>query len=98
MIFSYEIYYFLKFTNSCDWPWGWWGLFCGVDGEGPESVVVGALGVAIGYAAHLGERVFLSVQLVEKAEVVGYSEVTFLEAPERIVDFLQKMGLYKHRG
>jgi hypothetical protein len=75
-----------------------WGLFGGVDGEGPEPVVVSALGVAVGYSARLGERVFLGVQLVEEAEVVGYSEVAFLEAPERIVGFLQRPGLYKHRG
>jgi hypothetical protein len=54
--------------------------------------------VAIGYAARLGELVFLGVELVWKAEVVGYSEVAFLEAPERIVTFLQRPGLYKHRG
>ena len=77
-----------------------WGLFSGVDseGNGSEPIVVGALGVAVGYAARLGARVFLGVQLVEEAEVVGYSEVAFLEAPERIVDFLQRPGLYKHRG
>ena len=75
-----------------------WCLLCGIGCEDLEAVVVGALGVAVGYAARLGELAFLSVQLVEEAEVVGYSEVAFLEAPERIVDFLQRPGLYKHRG
>jgi hypothetical protein len=54
--------------------------------------------VAVVDYSRLGELVFLSVQLVEEAEVVGYSEVAFQEAPERIVDFLQRPGLYKHRG
>jgi len=48
--------------------------------------------------AHLfGELVFLSVQLVKKVPVVWYPEVAFLEAPERIVGFLQRPGLYKQR-
>ena len=59
---------------------------------------MGALGVAVGDFSRLGELVFLDVELVEETEVIEYSEVAFLEAPERIVDFLQRPGLYKHRG
>ena len=46
-------------------------LLRGVDGEGegPESVIVGAHGVAEGYSARLGKLVFLNVQLVEELGV-----------------------------
>ena len=54
--------------------------------------------MAVGDFSRLGELVFLDVELVEETEVIEYSEVAFLEAPERIVDFLQRPGLYKHRG
>ena len=50
-------------------------MFRGVDceGAGPESVVVGALGVAVSYSARLGELVLLGLEFVEEAAVVGFS-------------------------
>ena len=40
-------------------------------GEGPEAVVVGAVGVAEGDPAGLGEHIFLDVELVEGVAVEG---------------------------
>ncbi len=51
--------------------------------------------MAVGDLAGLGELVLLGVELVEKAAVIEYSKVVFLEAPERIVGFLQRLGLYR---
>jgi len=51
-------------------------LFCGVDGEGdgPEAVVVGALGVVEQDLPRLAELIPLHVELCEELRVVGYVE------------------------
>ena len=60
----------------------WRGLFCGVDGEGdsPEAVVVGALGVVEEDLPRLAELVPLDVELVVEGLVEG-DEEDGLEAP-----------------
>ena len=62
---------------SCDRTAHWLYLISGVgcEGEGPEPVVMGALGVAVGYTARLGELVFLCVELVKEVPVIGYQEL-----------------------
>ena len=63
--------------HPCDWPRGrGWGLFCGVDGEGdgPEAVVVGALGVVVEDFTCFTELEAFDVEFLEEIGVEGYVE------------------------
>ena len=64
----------------------WWGLFCGVHGEGggSESVVVGALVVIEEEFTGFSELESLYVELVVKVEVIRYME----DGPQFRVDSL----------
>ena len=68
-------------------------LFCGVVCEGPESVVMGSVGVVELDLACFGELELLCVEFVDKGSVVGYAEGVFLHALFEELDHLLFGGL-----